>query len=117
MQYLRVTTIDSRIQSIVVAIQNATGSPTTVLPRHTIETNSGSADEGQSRAIAGNQSGTETGSTVAMLPNLRLPVAWRVVHDLSDPDQIRDEAQQILSPSVVPTDMTLTGSGLFSSLG
>ncbi len=94
MQYLRVTTIDSRIQSIVVAIQNATGSPT-VLPRHTIETNSGTADEGQRRAIAGNQSGTETRSTVAMLPNLRLPAAWRVVHDLSDPDQIRDEAQQL----------------------
>ena len=88
-QYLRITTIDSRIQSIVVAIQNATGSPATVLPRHTSETNAGSADEGQSRSIVGNQSETETGSTVAMLP-----VAWRVAHDLSDPFQIRDEAQQ-----------------------
>ncbi len=95
MQYLRLTTIDSRIQSVVVAIQNATGSPTTVLPRHTIETISGSADEDQGRAIAAHQSETETGSTVAMLPNLRVPAAWRVVHDLSDPDQIRDEAQQL----------------------
>jgi hypothetical protein len=94
-QYLRITSIDSRIQLIVVAIQNATGSPATVPPRHTIETNSGSVDEGQSRAIAGNQSETETGSTVAMLPTLRVPAAWRVVHDLSDLDQIRDEAQQL----------------------